>query len=183
MSLLALIKEGGDTQFCRRLIIFVLFLSAWLPLFCLFFSIIAFFFLSFDNLCMWGRIILKWLYEKIWHETARLRIWSHVLILFVTCFIDTQQWRSNLRDAGVTISKFLRPLNCELVNSTSPNQCSSWDVTEENISALLSAQTHNCTVTSDDCGGQNISKHTAEDYACKQFLAYACGLSWNSDLF
>ncbi|XP_021932258.1 fidgetin-like protein 1 isoform X2 [Zootermopsis nevadensis] len=88
------------------------------------------------------------------------------LALAAHCRNDTQQWRSNLRDAGVTISKFLRPLNCELVNSTSPNQCSSWDVTEENISALLSAQTHNCTVTSDDCGGQNISKHTAEDYAC-----------------
>jgi hypothetical protein len=105
-------------------------------------------------------------------------------LFFFACFVDCQQWKSNLKDAGITVSKFLRPLNCELVNNTSPNQCSSWDVTEENVSALLSIQAQKCTGTSDDwgrqlsdttsvsaaSGGQHISKHTSEDYACKQFL-------------
>jgi hypothetical protein len=107
-----------------------------------------------------------------------------VSILFVARSVDPQQWKSNLKDAGVTVSKFLQPLNCELVNSTSPYQCSSWDVTEENVSALLSTQAQSCAVTLNDWGrqmshvtsvsaassGQHISEPTAEDNACKQFL-------------
>jgi hypothetical protein len=107
-----------------------------------------------------------------------------VLILLDTYFVDSQQWKSNLKDVGDTVSKFLQPLNCELVSKTSPNRCSSWDITEENVSLLLTTQTPKFTVTSDSCGThlvdapsvsradslQDISKCTAEDDACKQFV-------------
>lgn len=86
-----------------------------------------------------------------------------------------------MKDAGDTVSKFLQPLNCELVSKTSPNRCSSWDITEENVSQLLTVGAQNCAVTSDSCRTrlfnapsvsgaaslQDVSKHTAEDDACK----------------
>jgi len=86
-----------------------------------------------------------------------------------------------LTDAGDTVSKFLQPLNCELVSKTSPTRCSSWDITEENVAQLLTERAQNCTVTSDSCrtrlfnapsvsgadSRQDVSKHTAEDGACK----------------
>ena len=97
-----------------------------------------------------------------------------------TYVVDSQQWKSNLKDAGDTVSKFLQPLNCEFVSKTSPNRCSSWDITEENVSQLLTERAQNCAVTSDSCrtrlfnasvSGANsrhdVSKHTAEDDACK----------------
>lgn len=104
------------------------------------------------------------------------------LILLELCFVDSQQWKSNLKDAASTVSKLLQPLNCELATDSSPNRCSSWNVTEENVSMLLSARSQNCTVTLDKWGqqlsdapsisvanlGQNISKHVTEDNACKQ---------------
>jgi hypothetical protein len=107
-----------------------------------------------------------------------------VLIFLDTYFVDTQQWKSNLKDAGDTVSKFLQPLNCELVSKTSPYRCSSWDIAEENVSLLLTAQTQACTVMSESCGTQlfnapsvsgadslqDISKLAAEDDACKQFV-------------
>lgn len=86
-----------------------------------------------------------------------------------------------MKDAGDTVSKFLQPLNCELVSKTSPNRCSSWDITEENVSLLLTARDQNCTVNSDGCRTQlfnapsvsgadslkDVSKHTTEDDLCK----------------
>lgn len=101
-----------------------------------------------------------------------------------TYFVGPQQWKSNLKDAGDTISKFLQPLNCELVSKTSPNRCSSWDITEENALLLRTTQTQNCTVSSDSCEAQlldatsvsgadshqDISKCAAEDDACKKFV-------------
>ncbi|XP_033608569.1 fidgetin-like protein 1 isoform X2 [Cryptotermes secundus] len=65
------------------------------------------------------------------------------LALASQCKNDPQQWKSNLMDAGDTISKFLHPLNCDLVSDTTPSRCSSWDITEENVSMLLSARTRN----------------------------------------
>jgi len=101
--------------------------------------------------------------------------------LLDTYVVDPQQWKSNLKDAGDTVSKFLQPLNCELVSKTSPARCSSWDVTKENVLQLLTERAQNCTVTSDSCRTQlfnapsvsgasslqDVSKHTAEDDACK----------------
>jgi hypothetical protein len=90
-------------------------------------------------------------------------------------FVDTQQWKSNLQDTGDTISKFLQSLDCELVSDTSPSRCSSWDITEENVSMLLSARTRNCTAALDRMqtsnapsvsaarADQQISKGTADN--------------------
>jgi hypothetical protein len=92
--------------------------------------------------------------------------------------VDSQQWKSNLQDASDTISKFLQPLNCELVSDTSPNRCSSWDITEENVSMLLSGRIRNFAVASDRIhtsdvpvsaarADQQISKGTAKDNTYK----------------
>jgi len=97
--------------------------------------------------------------------------------LLDTYVVDSQQWKSNLKDAGDTVSKFLQPLNCELVSKTSPNRCSNWDIIGENVSQLLTERAQNCAVTSDSwrtrlfnaspvSGAdslQDVSKHTAED--------------------
>ena len=107
--------------------------------------------------------------------------------------VDSQQWKSNLKDAGDTVSKFLQPLNCELVSKTSPSRCSSWDITEENVSQLLTERAQNCTVTSGSCrtrlfnapsvsaadSFQDVSKRTAEDHACKWFVDL-CVQNWCS---
>jgi hypothetical protein len=90
-------------------------------------------------------------------------------------YVDTQQWKSNLQDAGDTVSKFLQSLDCELVSDTSPSRCSSWDIAEANVSMLLSTRTQSCTAASDRMqtsdapsvsaarADQQISKGTADN--------------------